>query len=187
VAAVASAAERAREGHGGRGRAPGLAEHWEDTLARLDPADPERLTGLVAEAVDGSPDLLGDAVVGIVELVLPMLPDEDPLERAIAAGRLLSGRPQGTDESLGELRLRLVGPADPAAVRAAAHHRLLAAAAVLTEAEVRGQREDPTLPELIRLETRTGDPITRVPVRPVRGYAAGRPRGQRHAGHRGFL
>jgi hypothetical protein len=66
-----------------------LAEHWEFVTGRLDRDGQDRLRRLVAIAAAErtGPDERTEAVLDIIDVVLPVLPDKHPLELAIGGKR----------------------------------------------------------------------------------------------------
>lgn len=159
-----------------------LAEHWDDVIGRLAEPDRRLLRDQVATLTSGADeDARTEALLVVVDLLLPVLPDGHPVERALSDGNRSVGAVADPEllPALDLLRMRLLSaapepppdPESPAQAWAGARRRLLAAPSVSArELALRGG--DPDRPGLIRLDgddgtlrlpafqfDRAGDPV----------------------------
>jgi len=143
-----------------------LAEHWDDVVGRLGETDRRLLRDQVAMLTSGGDEgARAEALLALVELLLPALPDGHPVERALSAGNRSLGAVAEFEllPALDLLRVRLLtsnpeAPADPenpAQAWAGARRRLLAAPALSAE-ELARRGGAPDLPGLIRLDADDG-------------------------------
>lgn len=142
-----------------------LAEHWDDVLARLGPAEQAELVDLVATIGLGGDDAL-DAASDVTRLLLRSLPGDHLVRVAIRSGiRLSTGAgpvlPAELRTRLGRLPGVVAGqpdgpqPTEPEDVWTAVRRRLLLTPS-LSPAGLRTAGQDPQQPALIRLEGADG-------------------------------
>jgi hypothetical protein len=143
-----------------------LAEHWDDVVGRLDEPARAELRRLIAITTQQPPDpeARTDAVLDIIDLVLPVLPLGHPLEAAIGTKRGVAATVPETelDPTLALLRaVAARAEPEPLTVWQGVRQRLLDADS-LSVPDLVTAGGDPNAAHLIRLEDDDGS--TRYPA-----------------------